>query len=203
MNKKNDPVELLSGKEKFSLNGKNESFTVLDFWRFQFSNLPDIQGRVGEFIVAMALKKELPDNNNGWTPWDITYRETRIEIKTTAYYQPWREEGEYSEQRSFGITKSIDPDDKQRKRMNDIYVFVLNTGKDREKANPLMLEHWRFWIIPTSLINEKCDNNKSITLGKVQTLASKVEKLKDLADPKEGFTYDQLRNAIDTLIESL
>ena len=84
-------VPLLKGDEPFIYqNGNKAGFTILDFWRFQFSNLLDMQGRVGEFIVAMALGKMDPDNNNGWTLWDIDYRETRIEVKTTAYFQPWR-----------------------------------------------------------------------------------------------------------------
>ena len=200
-----DAVDFLKGEEQFSFNGTGAGFNVLDFWRFQFSNLPDMQGRVGEFLVAMALEKATPDNNNGWTLWDINYRGKRIEVKTTAYYQPWRdvednkevhdqEEKNYSDQRTFGIKKSIDPNDKQRKRMNDIYVFVLNTGKNKTDADPLVLEHWEFYVVPTSIINEQCKDNKSIGFGKVKKLAKQV-------NLEKGLSFKELKSFIDGLID--
>lgn len=206
-------VVLLNGTEVFTLKDEKAGFNVLDFWRFQFSNLSDIQGRVGEFLVAMALKKETPDNNNGWTLWDINYREKRIEVKTTAYYQPWRyskvyikqrwekdtklednQEHNYSEQRTFGITKSRDPKDNEFKRMNDIYVFVLNKGKNKEDADPLKLENWEFYIIPTFIIDKECRNNKTISLGKVKKLIKQVPSFSD------GLSYDKIKDAVDNAV---
>ena len=46
--------ELLSGNEKFCLNGIELGFTVRDYWQFQFSNLIDNLGYVAEFLVAKA-----------------------------------------------------------------------------------------------------------------------------------------------------
>lgn len=195
-----DAVAFLSGKEDFTLKGDKTGFNVLDFWRFQFSNLSDMQGRVGEFIVAMALGKNTPDNNNGWTLWDIDYRGYRIEVKTTAYYQPWRQDGTWSEQRSFGITKSHckegDPTS-ELKRMNDIYVFVLNKGKNKQEADPLQLEHWEFYVIPTSVINKECGDNKSISLSKVKKLSKKV------SGTDEALPFDKLKDAVDKVINSM
>lgn len=209
-----DSVETLSGNEDFKLRGEKAGFNVLDFWRFQFSNLSDMQGRVGEFLVAMALGKENSDNNNGWTLWDINYKGKRIEVKTTAYYQPWRENKEfleqrwgneaskskvaehnYSEQRTFGITKSRDPKDDEFKRMNDIYVFVLNTGKTKAEANPLHLENWEFYVVSTSLINQECGDNKSISLPKVK----KLMKMETGSD--EGLHFDKLKDAVNKALE--
>ena len=210
-------VDFLSGTEEFTLKGEKAGFNVLDFWRFQFSNLADMQGRVGEFLVAMALRKETSDNNNGWTLWDIDYRGLRIEVKTTAYYQPWRDsksfleqrwgnessipqndsEHNYSEHRNFGITKSRDPQDNEFKRMNDIYVFVINNGKTKEKANPLNLENWEFFVIPTSVINEECGNNKSIGLSKVRKLFKKVY------GSENGVPFDELKLTVDRVINQI
>ena len=195
-----EAVDFLNGKEEFTFKGGKTGFTVLDFWRFQFSNLSDMQGRVGEFLVAMALGKDTPDNNNGWTLWDIDYRGKRIEVKTTAYYQPWREDGTWSEQRSFGITKAhcVEGDPKSElERMNDIYVFVLNKGKNKEEANPLKLEHWEFYVIPTSFINEECGDNKSISLSKVKKL------MKIVCDSDAGLSFDELKIAVDKAINKM
>ena len=94
---------LKAGNEPFSLNGANIGYCVSDFWRFMFSNLYDIQGDVAEFLVAMSLGKDLPDNRNGWTPFDIWYRGERIEVKSTAYFQLWKESEDISEVRTFSI----------------------------------------------------------------------------------------------------
>lgn len=195
-----EAVDFLNGKEEFTLKGGMLGFTVLDFWRFQFSNLSDMQGRVGEFLVAMALGKDTPDNNNGWTLWDIDYRGKRIEVKTTAYYQPWREDGTWSEQRSFGITKAhcVEGDPKSElKRMNDIYVFVINKGKTKEEANPLQLEHWEFYVIPTSVINEECGDNKTISLKKVKKLTQQVYGFPD------GLSFDKIKDVVDKTIDEM
>ena len=215
--RKHNSIDCLSGQEEFKLNGEKAGFNVLDFWRFQFSNLADMQGRVGEFLVAMALRKETSDNNNGWTLWDIDYRGLRIEVKTTAYYQPWRDsksfieqrwgnessipqndsEHNYSEHRNFGITKSKDPQDNEFKRMNDIYVFVINNGKTKEKANPLNLENWKFFVIPTSVINHECGDNKSIGISKVRKLFKKV------SGSENGVPFDELKLAVDRAINQM
>lgn len=201
-------VPLLNGEEPFIMqNGKEAGFTVLDFWRFQFSNLLDMQGRVGEYIVAKALGKKDPDNNNGWTLWDINYRDKRIEVKTTAYFQPWRvewdENGEVinddgtncSEIRTFSISKAEGEENgvKVKKRWSDIYIFVLNQGRTKKDADPLNLEHWEFYVIPTGVINKKCGEGKSISLGRVRNLLK----------PKEGVKFDQLKATIDKLIDEM
>ena len=195
-----DAVDVLSGNEEFTLNGDKIGFNVIDFWRFQFSNLSDMQGRVGEFLVAKALGRETPDNNNGWPLWDINYRGKRVEVKTTAYYQPWREEGTWSERRSFGITKAhyIEGDSKSKlERINDIYVFVINIGKTKVEANPLQLENWLFYVIPTSVINKECVDNKTISLSKVKKIMKK-ETGSDI-----GVPYDKLKDVVDKAIKRM
>ena len=197
MERTHDAVDFLNGKEDFTLKGGKAGFTLLDFWRFQFSNLSDMQGRVGEFLVAMALGKDTSDNNNGWTLWDIDYRGKGIEVKTSAYYQPWREVGTWSEQRSFGITKAhcVEEDPKSElKRMNDIYVFVINKGKSKEEANPLQLEHWEFYVIPTSVINEERGDNKTISFAKVKKLMQQV------SGSPDGLLFDKVKDAIDKAV---
>ena len=32
-------MEILTGKENFELNGKSVGFNMLDFWKFEFSNI--------------------------------------------------------------------------------------------------------------------------------------------------------------------
>ena len=195
---------LLTGQESFVLNGEKMGFNVLDFWRFQYSNLSDLEGRVGEFLVAMVLGKESGDNNNGWTLWDINYGDKRVEVKTTSYYKTWRKEGTYSEVRTFGIQQTYPNEDgnpntysenkeKVKVRNNDIYVFVINIGKTKEEADPLNLNNWRFYVVTTKRINDECGSNKTISLQKVQKISGHPN----------GLMFDELKAKVDQIIEEL
>ena len=98
--------ELLSGNEPFKQNDVELGFNVMDYWRFQFSNLVDNLGFVAEFLIAQALSKDEPDNCNGWTVYDLGYRGKRIEVKATSYYQSWKASHIICEQRTFSIRKT-------------------------------------------------------------------------------------------------
>ena len=194
MNLDKTPPALLTGNEPITMSGKPIGFTVLDFWRFQHSNIWDVQEEIAEFIVAKALGQDLPYNKNGWTLWDLNYRGKRIEIKETGYYHSWRTDGKVSEARVFGITKAYSQYKDNAsvfERQNDVYVFCLNTGNTREESNPLELDHWRFWVVPTITINRLCGDNKTISL-------SRVKKITGLND---GVSYSNLKTAVDRAIE--
>ena len=45
----------MTGKEKFEFDGEELDYDFIDFWRFHYSNIYDIQGRIAEFIVAKAI----------------------------------------------------------------------------------------------------------------------------------------------------
>ena len=185
---------LLSGVEQFTLGGEPIGLSILDFWRFQHSNIWDVQEEVAEFIVAKALGQNAPYNKNGWTLWDINYKGKRIEVKETGFYHSWRTDGKISQQRTFGITKAYSRyKDRQSefKRQNDIYVFCLITGETQETSNPLDLDNWRFWVVPTSTINRLCGDNKSISLGRVKRTTGQ----------ENGVGYGQLRGEIDKTID--
>ena len=185
--------ELLTGNEPLTLDGKPVGFTVLDFWRFQHSNIWDVQEEVAEFIVAKALGQDIPYNKNGWTLWDLNYKGKRIEVKETGYYHSWRTDGKVSQVRTFGINKAFTrykDNTSSFERQNDIYVFCLNTGETKDESNPLELDHWRFWVVPTSTINRLCGDNKHITLGR----------LKNITGLPDGIGYSDLRAAVDAAL---
>ena len=191
-----DKISLLSGHENFTDNGNPIGLSVYDFWRFQYSNLWDMQEYIAEFLVAKVLELEVPQNCNGWTLWDILYKGVKIEIKSTAYYHSWRSDGKVSNRRSFGITKAYSQykdSTSEYKRQNDLYIFCLNTGNTKEESNPLHLENWQFYVVPTKAINEKCKDNKTISLGQVQKLTSSTT----------GVSYANLKREIDFIIEKL
>ena len=141
--------------------------------------------------MAKALGQTEPYNKNGWTLWDINYRGQRIEVKETAYYHSWSNDGKVSAQRTFSISKAYtiykESESGPKRRQCDIYVFCLNTGETKESSNPLFLDNWRFWVVPTETINRACGDHKTISLGRLQKLANS----------KNGIGYDEIKTAVD------
>lgn len=186
-------MALRTGNEPFITGSQSSKLTLLDFWRFQFSNIYDLQEHIAEFLVAKALGHKLPDNRNGWTPWDINYRGARIEVKETGYYYSWqKQDHKHDTPRSWDIHETYVKDNDgnptdQKERQNDIYVFCLNKGKTKRGSNPLELKHWEFYVLKTATINHECKDQKSISLSHVQKLTQKVP-------------YTNLKKAIDALI---
>lgn len=186
--------ELLSGKEAFKYNRVELGFNVMDFWRFQFSNLIDNLGFVAEFLIAQALRKDEPDNCNGWTVYDLGYRGKRIEVKATSYWQSWKKSHIISEIRNFSIRKTYvdyQNNKSEKARQNDIYIFCLDKGKTEETANPLNLENWDFYVVPTKYINDTFGEQKVISL----------KRLKELPSHNKELTWNDIKKAVDDIID--
>ena len=185
----------MTGYENFIFNNQPLDFDMIDYWRFHYSNIYDLQDTIAEFIVAMALDIKESQNDQYWTLWDITYRNTKIEVKETSYYHSFNTDGKISNRRNFSIRKANGEYDAENSgnsefcRQNDIYVFCLNIGNTKENSYPLDLNNWEFYIIPTSVINEKCGDNKSISLGRIKSLGF------------EALKYDGIKRRIDEIID--
>ena len=186
-------AELLNGNEAFKQNGFELGFNVMDYWRFQFSNLIDNLGYVAEFLIAQALCKDEPDNCNGWTVYDVGYRGKRIEVKTTSYWQSWKASHIISEQRNFSIRKTYldyQNNKSDKARQNDIYIFCLDTGRDEKSSNPMNLENWVFYVVPTKVINEIFGDQKVLSL----------KKLKELKPYNKELTWNDIKKVVDEII---
>lgn len=182
----------LSGKEGFTFQNEKTGLSILEYWQWLYSDIYDLQDTLAEYIVAKALGKEEPNNTGSWTLYDIDYRGKRIEVKETSYYHSWQSDEESkSKTRTFGITKAYSEyqdNTSKLERQNDVYVFCLNTGENKADSNPLQLEHWEFYVIPTSVINEKCSNQKTISLSRVRKMTEKVD-------------YSRLKSKVDEVID--
>lgn len=180
---------------KFIFNEEEVGLTLLDFWKFRFCNIFDLQEAIAEFIVAKALGKKTADNIDSWTLYDIGYRGKRVEVKETSYYHPWIKDGKVSKHRAFGITKAnssyADKESENRyERQNDVYVFCLNTGNTEEESYPLNLNNWEFYIVPTKVINEKCSEQKTISLPRIKSLGFFAK------------SFEEIKPTIDAFIET-
>lgn len=184
--------------EMFTSNGE-EVFSVLDFWRFAYSQLKGKGGALAEFFVAKALGVGKAENVNYWTAYDMAYRNKRIEVKATQYVHPWNTR--ISKVRTFSIEPSNDQywdnadfasGERKLSRQSEIYVFCLNSNTSIENCDPLRLDDWIFYVVPTFTINSYCQNNpnqKKISLNVVKRLAG------------EGVSFDRLREAVDRAID--
>lgn len=170
-------------EDEFKVNGQEIGLTVLDFWKYAYSDLnADPRDVIAEFLVSNALGIKEATNRQDWTLYDIDFNGIGVEVKCTGYFQTWREDNKVSEERRFSIRKATDRKTDICERHNDVYVFCLLKGTTREEANPLILENWEFYVIPTSKINAECGDNQTIGLSKVKKLCNRMVTYGELKD---------------------
>ncbi len=179
-----------SEDDQFSMDGK-PAFAVVDFWRYEFGALVNLQDTIAEYLVSRALGVEKAENVLKWTGYDVSYRRKRIEIKATRYIHSWNKEKQ-SSVRTFSIAPSHNDywlvkndDGKKLSRQNDLYVFCLKACRDYDRFDPLRIDDWEFYVIPTYRINERCErigipNQKKISLNVVREMAGKAVKWPEL-----------------------
>lgn len=173
-------MEPLSGNEKFILHGKDTSMTVLDYWAWSCSDLYDntMRGVMAEFLVASSftIGSTPPPHSQmrtNWLPYDVTSPTgRRIEVKSAAYIQSWTPEDVYS-QIKFDIGKKLAWDGSsyasKPDRNCDLYVFCVFTALTKD-ISVLNLDYWDFYVLPTSVLNEKVPEQKSIALSSLLKL---------------------------------
>jgi len=172
----------------FLANSKSLAFKLLDFWKWNQSNLIEnrTRGILAEFIVKMALDINSPSRLE-WDAYDFETQtkkgKVKIEVKSAAYIQAWAQKKLSSI--SFGIapTKGLLQDgnySEAYKRQADIYIFCLLDHKDQATINPLDMDQWCFYLAPTSLLDEELGTQKSLSLARLKQLGLKAVKYSDL-----------------------
>ncbi len=171
---------MYTGDEKLLLNGKELSFSILEFWQWAYSalNLNINRGMLAEFIVKSAMemggfKADLPEKNE-WGSFDLIgpdipslNRPARIEVKTSGYVQVWKNNG--PSKTIFNIAPKKEPTDGEYKeetipkRNNDLYVFCVYTATDIS-CNILDLSLWEFYVLPTYKLDISIPTQKRISL---------------------------------------
>ena len=148
--------------------------TVLDFWRWAFADLSDddVKGFFAEWLVHRLLG--VPTRRRiSWANSDIiTPDGTRIEVKSTAYWQSWKYLGEdglplqtprhpptdSDANIRFSGLKARDSTttdwSKAREFKSHFYVFALQNEKDLQKWNALDLQQWEFYWLPVQVLRE-------------------------------------------------
>lgn len=173
-----DP-NIKSGQEKFHSNGKDLQADLLSFWQWSGSNLLDnaMRGVLAEYIVAMDVG--CVDKIRGeWEAYDLkSTTGIKIEVKSAAYLQSWWQSKfssiSFSIRKAFGWNPETNKIGTTQERGSDVYVFCVLAEKDQSKVDPLNLDQWEFYVIPTKVLNEKFSNQKTISLKGLAILGAK------------------------------
>lgn len=170
-----------TGEETLSYNCEKTNYTLLDFWRWSVSDLISnaTRGRFAEFVVGTAIGLDPNDLRDEWDAFDLTSKEgCKIEVKSAAYIQSWKQ-NKYSTI-SFSIKKSKLWNEESTKREGelkrhaDVYVFCLLKNKDQSTIDPLKMEQWEFYVVPTITLDNYKRSQHSISLKSLEKLAKSV-----------------------------
>ncbi len=122
------------------------------------------RGTLAEFLVAAALGL-LDTPRLEWDSYDLQTRScVTIEVKSAAYIQSWKQDSESVIEFRINRRKKFDPDTGKevvgpKRRWADLYVFCVLEG-----AEPLNVDRWRFYVLRTAVLDEKCPEQKTIRL---------------------------------------
>ena len=175
--------------DRFYVESGFQGATLGDYWRWSSSSVLDNteRGILAEFLVANALG--LTDKPRvEWGSYDLKMPDcTKIEVKSSAYLQSWRQK-KYSTI-EFGIARTKEAWDPHTgksqkqdppKRIADIYVFCLLKHKEKATVDPLNAEQWEFYVVPTLRINEEKPCRQKIRLQPLKDLAGRPLSYGDL-----------------------
>ena len=185
-----------TGSEQFHSNGKSLDFNLESFWQWSTSDIISnaTRGILAEYLVARALGLGKSGVRDEWAVNDLqTTSGITIQVKSSAYIQSWHQDK--PSQIIFNVQKTrvYDPDtnilSKDAKRSSDLYVFAVLTHKDKLTIDPLNIDQWQFYVLPTKVLDERDQN--SITLKTLEKLC--LEKL------CSAVSYDDLGKAIEDL----
>src|SRR5699024_1586138 len=179
----------LSEGDKIQGTGK----TILDYWKWAHSVILDNteRGVFAEFLVGSALDV-LNSPRVMWDNADINYNGYFIEVKSSAYIQSWEQSkpstpmfGIAPKRNWTGIGNEYETD---LRRFAQYYIFCLLNEKNRDKVDPLNINQWEFYILPTKVLNHHNKTQKTISLRPLQYLSSRV-------------TYHEIKPSLDNLID--
>ena len=197
--------KVMDGSEPFEFRGAPLPSSVKDFWAWSMSRLiaDGPRGDLAEFIVNTALGMDMTEPKRGWGECDIVYphggKPVRIEVKCSTLLQAWERPSPPKPVFSIAKTLNCDIEDtgdgyryigrdgSPPKRRSDIYVFCLFAEEDRSRANPMVLDQWRFYVVPTAAIDEQLGDQRKISLLGLSRIGA-IE-----------CSYDEIRPTVDRI----
>lgn len=183
------PATLKSGEEPLRVDGSDTGLSLADFWRWSTSDLVSnaTRGVLAEFIVASALGISIKQPREEWAAWDLTTPEgVKVEVKSAAYVQSWSQNQLSKISFNTPKTRAWDANNNRQsdesKRQADVYILALLAHKMKTTIDPLNLDQWEFFVLPTRVLNERTRSQHSITMPSLLKLHGpgvRYEHLKD------------------------
>jgi hypothetical protein len=172
---------LKTGNEHLAYNGRPLEFSLLDFWRWSVSDVLSnaTRGRLAEFIVATATNIDTTKCREEWRAYDLETPEgVRLEIKSAAYLQSWFQRTpskiSFSTKPALYWDSLTNKFSETAKRHSDVYVFCLLHHDNKQTVDPLSLDQWEFYVLPTKELNNYTRSQHSITLKSLRGLTKPV-----------------------------
>lgn len=167
------------GNESFSLDEKDLDFNLSDFWIWSQSDLLNntLRGVLAEYIVLQDLGVE-KSTRTEWDAYDLETKDgIKIEIKSSAYLQSWKQNKlsliSFDIAPTKGWNAETNKSSTETKRQADFYVFCLLKHKDKKTVNPISLDQWIFYVLKTEVLNVEKAKQKRITLSSLLNLNPK------------------------------
>lgn len=145
-----------------------------------------MRGVLAEYLVAQALGAAAGARVE-WDACDVrTPDGILVEVKSAAFVQSWHQKRLSS--LSFSIHPSHAWDSAsnvtlaEQRRTAHVYVFCVLAHRDKQTVDPLILNQWDFYVLPTSVLNKKCPRQKTISLSSLLRLNPAAVKYQELSD---------------------
>lgn len=174
-------VKPKTGNEYLTDKGEKTKYSLLDFWSWSVSDILSnaTRGRFAEFVVGTAVGLNPENLRDEWDAYDLlTDKGVKIEVKSAAYIQTWNQKKISTISFSIKSTKYWDAvtfsEDIQSKRHADIYVFCHLKHLDKATIDPLKMEQWDFYVLPTFKLDQYERSQSSITLNSLRKLTNPI-----------------------------
>lgn len=162
------------------------------FYEWAYSDLlvNNQRGHFAEFIVAVALDIT-SSKRSEWAPYDLLYRNVKIEIKSAAYIQSWQQKRpstiDFDIKQTRNLNFKTDEQKEQYKRQSDLYIFCHLKHKDRNTIDPTDVSQWDFYIVPTKILDIKFNKQKRISLSVLKKNGFNPVEFKDIKNNVDMF----------------
>lgn len=167
--------------------------TVGDFWAWAYSDVLSNANRstLAEFLVGSALAV-VRQPRVEWDGVDLRYRDHGIEAKASGLVQSWPQTAPWRPRFDIGKKRAWDARTNRSNlvptRAAGCYVFCLHAEGEREKANPLDVAQWEFYVVGRPELERRYGDRQSVLLGALRQHC-------------EPTGYAGLRSSVDAVLQ--
>ena len=184
-----------TSSEPLHSDSQNLGVSLIDFWRWSASDLLSnaTRGRLAEFIVARAIGISLDQVRDEWSAYDLRTPEVTVEVKSAAYIQSWHQRKpsiiSFRVPKTRAWNNETNVQETAPRRQAQVYVFALLAHTDQATIDPLNVNQWQFFVLPTAVLDSRTRSQHSIALRTLVGLS------------RGAVTFSDLKRAIQTAAE--